>query len=264
MLTRVISGVVLALIVAVALVVNYSFAFPYFAMAFIAFCAAVATYELLYNTGVSRNIAVNIGAIICALLIQVNNFFELGYGFLIVYLYVLYVGICALKFHSTMNHFEILSSIAVPILISFTFNSIYTIINYGAVHVIMLINYSCVCDAGAYFCGTAFGKHKLSPNISKNKTVEGSIGGLITSIIVSIVVAVIAGKSKLIPVYILITAVLCIIGMIGDLFASVIKRSAGIKDYGNIIPGHGGIMDRFDSILLIAPLYAVILGVIGA
>ena len=116
---------------------------------------------------------------------------------------------------------------------------------------------------GAYFIGVNFGTHKLCPEISPKKTVEGALGGILSSIIISFLFTLIFNVNK---AYILIplTLVFCIIGMLGDLFASAIKRSVGIKDYGNLIPGHGGILDRLDSVLFIAPLlYAVIsLGVL--
>ena len=117
----------------------------------------------------------------------------------------------------------------------------------------MLLNFSSICDMGAYFVGVTCGKHKLCPEISPKKTVEGALGGILSSIIISFILTLIFSINK---AYVLIplTVLFCIIGMLGDLFASVIKRSVGLKDYGNLIPGHGGILDRFDSILLIAPV----------
>ena len=118
----------------------------------------------------------------------------------------------------------------------------------------LLVNFASVCDTGAYFVGSFLGKHKLCPNISPKKTVEGSIGGIAASLIVSPILAACYGSHGNLAVTLAMTVLLCIVGMMGDLFASVIKRRAGIKDYGNLIPGHGGILDRFDSMLLIAPI----------
>jgi len=108
-------------------------------------------------------------------------------------------------------------------------------------------------DTCAYFAGNLFGKRKLSPEISPNKTVEGFIGGIIGSVALTTIYSLLAniGFSWRI---ILLTILTSIVSQIGDLIASKIKRITGIKDYGNLIPGHGGILDRFDSIILTAPV----------
>ena len=110
---------------------------------------------------------------------------------------------------------------------------------------------------GAYFTGVTKGKHKLCPEISPKKTIEGAVGGIISSIVVTIVLALCFSKNLLAPM--LLTIPLCALGMIGDLFASAIKRSVDLKDYGDLIPGHGGILDRFDSILIIAHAMGVLI-----
>ncbi len=108
-------------------------------------------------------------------------------------------------------------------------------------------------DIMAYFTGYAFGKHKLCPNISPKKTIEGSVGGTLGSIILCGVFGFFFAKPLLI--HCLIIGLLGgIISQFGDLTASVFKRKMGIKDYGNLIPGHGGILDRFDSVLFTGPL----------
>ncbi len=108
-------------------------------------------------------------------------------------------------------------------------------------------------DIMAYFTGYAFGKHKLCPKISPKKTIEGSIGGTLGSVILCGVFGYFFAKPALI--HCLIIGVLGgVISQFGDLTASIFKRKMGIKDYGNLIPGHGGIMDRFDSVLFTAPL----------
>lgn len=109
-------------------------------------------------------------------------------------------------------------------------------------------------DAGAYYVGKNLGKHKLAPIISPGKTVEGSLGGITAAI----VVAVIARYSFVtqVPLWqiILLAVLMNIIGQMGDLFESLLKRGAGIKDAASIIPGHGGLLDRLDSIVFNAPL----------
>lgn len=111
-------------------------------------------------------------------------------------------------------------------------------------------------DTFAYFTGVTFGKNKLYPKISPNKTIEGSLGGIVGSTTSSLIAGIIfnnLGFSMPIIHYGIIGVLSGVMGQIGDLFASSIKRFCKVKDYGNIIPGHGGILDRFDSILFTAP-----------
>jgi phosphatidate cytidylyltransferase len=124
-----------------------------------------------------------------------------------------------------------------------------------------LFNFSSVCDMGAYFVGVTMGKHKLCPNISPKKTIEGAVGGIASSIVVSLILILAFGKTDMLIPTLVFTIPLCVLGMIGDLFASSIKRSVGLKDYGSLIPGHGGILDRVDSILMIAPLLYLLITV---
>ena len=143
---------------------------------------------------------------------------------------------------------------------------------YDAVFFILLI----LCfawggDTCAYFAGRAFGKHKLAPVVSPNKTVEGAIGGVIGSVVIGLLATIIysalSGRFDSLTVavtarhYIIIAAmgaVASVLGILGDLFASAVKRQVGIKDYGTIFPGHGGILDRFDSVMFIAPLVSIV------
>lgn len=113
-----------------------------------------------------------------------------------------------------------------------------------------------ITDTFAYFTGKAIGRRKLIPAVSPNKTVEGSLGGIVGCMAIMAVYGVyINGYIASIPLYhYLILGALCgIISQIGDLTASAVKRYVGIKDYGSIMPGHGGVLDRFDSILFVAP-----------
>jgi phosphatidate cytidylyltransferase len=107
-------------------------------------------------------------------------------------------------------------------------------------------------DTFAYFSGKLFGKHKLYPEVSPNKTIEGAIGGIIGCTILSLIFFDYLRINKYI--YIIIFSVSAsVFSMAGDLTASKIKRENGIKDFGNMLPGHGGILDRFDSVLFVAP-----------
>ena len=106
----------------------------------------------------------------------------------------------------------------------------------------------------AYFIGKNFGKHKISQNISPNKTLEGFIAGVISCVLViSIYVFLFNDKLNISILNLVFLSILTgVVGQIGDLIASSIKRFVEIKDFGNLIPGHGGILDRFDSILMIS------------
>ena len=120
-------------------------------------------------------------------------------------------------------------------------------------------------DAGAYFIGRRYGKHKLSPVVSPNKTLEGSLGGIAAAIIGMIIYAVILHVLKFRVNYLI--AILygflgSIAGSFGDLCFSVVKRQTGLKDYGNLIPGHGGVLDRFDSMVVVAPLMEALLTIL--
>jgi phosphatidate cytidylyltransferase len=109
-------------------------------------------------------------------------------------------------------------------------------------------------DSGAYFIGKAMGKKKLWPEISPNKTVEGSIGGVICALIVSNLFSFFTDIDASLLQLLVMTIVLSIFGQIGDLVESALKRHYNVKDSGNILPGHGGILDRFDSLLFVWPL----------
>ncbi len=113
-----------------------------------------------------------------------------------------------------------------------------------------------IADTGAYFTGVTLGKHKLCPEISPKKTVEGLVGGIVTTGLVY-TIAFSVFYSRFEPVFFAVGAVCAVIGTIGDLSASMVKRQIGFKDYGKIMPGHGGLMDRFDSVLFVLPTYFV-------
>ncbi|GGA62747.1 phosphatidate cytidylyltransferase [Ornithinibacillus halotolerans] len=118
-------------------------------------------------------------------------------------------------------------------------------------------------DTGAYFAGRAFGKHKLWPEISPNKTIEGAVGGIILAIIVGIVFDMIYEFPYNMLTIVFISVIVSIFGQIGDLVESAFKRHYDVKDSGNILPGHGGILDRFDSAIFVFPVLQLILQIIN-
>ncbi|MDF2699227.1 MAG: phosphatidate cytidylyltransferase [Haloplasmataceae bacterium] len=138
--------------------------------------------------------------------------------------------------------------------VGFSFQSLVYFLGQGIYQLLYIIFVAICTDTFAYFSGYFLGKHKLAPIISPKKTIEGAIGGtLATTIFVSIFAYynhIFDNKSVLFIV--IITLILSIISQFGDLIASVMKRQYKIKDYGNLFPGHGGVLDRLDSILFTA------------
>lgn len=116
-----------------------------------------------------------------------------------------------------------------------------------------------ITDTGAYFTGCFLGKHKLAPVLSPKKTIEGSVGGILATVLAffaySWVGCGLLGCEMNVLNLILTAVLLSVVSQFGDLGASAIKREMGIKDYGNIMPGHGGALDRFDSVLFVAPAF---------
>lgn len=113
-------------------------------------------------------------------------------------------------------------------------------------------------DIGAYMIGRQYGSRKLAPSISPNKTIEGSLGGVVCAVVVALIFLLIYPAKevfdKSLPIMLLFTAIFSMFGQFGDLVESAIKRFYGVKDSGNILPGHGGILDRFDSLLFVFPV----------
>ena len=134
---------------------------------------------------------------------------------------------------------------------------------YGRYAVLLIFIYSWLTDTGAYFTGCAIGKHKLAPTLSPKKTIEGFFGGIVTAVIGALIYVIILDKCFMIKIpnyWILLAASPVGAGLsaLGDLAASALKRHCGVKDFGKIFPGHGGMMDRFDSVVFVAPfVYAV-------
>ena len=113
-------------------------------------------------------------------------------------------------------------------------------------------------DSGTYFVGRKFGHKKLAPNVSPNKSLEGLYGGVVTSMLIVITVALLYLDMSFAEhiLFLILSVVTVFSSVLGDLFESMIKRRAGIKDSGRILPGHGGVLDRIDSLLAAAPIFA--------
>lgn len=150
----------------------------------------------------------------------------------------------------------VFSFVYLPVMLSFAY--MIRELPEGAFLVWFTIICSWVCDTCAYFTGVAIGKHKMAPVLSPKKSIEGAIGGVVGSAIVGFIFGYFAGPYMDIPGAMWLFPVLGAAGgafsQIGDLAASGIKRNKGIKDYGDLIPGHGGIMDRFDAFIFVTPV----------
>jgi phosphatidate cytidylyltransferase len=203
-------------------------------------------------------------------MVQTGNV-AMRYAFCLLCVLLLFIGL--IKYHKDMSMNKLFYMITTTMLSTLSMCCVVMLLRSSAVHG---VNYVVLClagawlgDSGAYFIGSKFGKTKLCPNISPKKTVEGAIGGVITVALVFVVYSLCykAFMAHFMDIdfnvhYITIAIIglVCgVLGIIGDLSASIIKRETGIKDFGKIMPGHGGFMDRFDSVLFVAPFMALTL-----
>ncbi len=129
--------------------------------------------------------------------------------------------------------------------------------NVGPKLVFFLLLVVWLGDAGAYYIGKQFGRHSLSPRISPKKTIEGGIGGLVVAVLTAVVIQFTFFRDFPLMHAVIAGVILSVAGLIGDLAESMWKRSAAVKDSGSLIPGHGGFLDRFDSIFFTAPILYV-------
>ena len=225
----------------------------------------VADYEILYNAaGIKSKAAITGAAVYSALAVfAIAGYTGKYVSFTAVtVIYCVYSAVMALYNHKDFSVKEITALIGMPVIISYAFSCLEGILNHnsGIYYLLLMLNFSSICDMGAYFVGVTCGKHKLCPEISPKKTVEGAIGGIVSSVIVALILIFAFDMTSKLAVTLILTVPFCILGMVGDLFASAIKRGAGIKDYGKLIPGHGGVLDRVDSILMIAPVLYLLIG----
>ncbi len=263
---RILSGVVMAVIVAAVLLLSIPFSIAI--TLFLGVICCVAVYEMLYNTKLVENkTVVAVSVVFAGMMKLAYTFRDLLKEYLngqnlteiLTVCFALFLIIYAVARHNSFTAKQMCFSFAMPVLLSYAFNSIeYIYLQSGLSFygLLMLVNFSCINDIGAYFIGSKFGRHKMTPVISPKKTVEGAVGGMAVSLAATVIIVALFNGLKfdiIMIKWLIATPVFCVIGIYGDLMASVIKRYAGIKDYSNVIPGHGGIMDRLDSILLIAP-----------
>ena len=269
---RVIFGVVGLIFVLLAL---YRFP-PIVLEAALATLSALATYELLGSTRLVRDRVM----LALAVLYSLTYAFSLStmakaqpysamlsHILLTVFLLALFARL--LQKHATVGAQEAacaaFGGICLPYLL-LSLIRIFQIPQIGPFLVLLPLVAAWGSDTCALFAGILFGKHKLAPVVSPKKTVEGAVGGVVGATV--IMLAVVAVFNRFTPVDIpffaaaVLGAVGAVIGQLGDLTFSVIKRQTGIKDYGHIFPGHGGLLDRFDSVIFVAPVVELVLQIL--
>ena len=227
-----------------------------------ALVCAVAAWELMFSTGLVRHLRLFIYSAIMAAAVSIWSFLGCPHG-LAVLLLLLYFGALAaelLAAHTALRFTKIsiaaFAGLVVPIFLTAMVR--LQMMENGRFLVLVPCVIAFTADSGAYFIGRAFGNHKLAPIVSPKKTVEGAIGGVACAVLGMIIYTLILRFGfgfNVNYVYAILYGVFGAVGSIlGDLFFSCIKRQVKIKDYGNILPGHGGVLDRFDSMSVVAPL----------
>ncbi|MDE5772399.1 MAG: phosphatidate cytidylyltransferase [Ruminococcus sp.] len=275
MLTRIISGAVGVVIMAVVLYFHNTIVLPIA----VALMIAVMLYELLRAVNMHRCVPVLIASEVCGIVMpfiydnfdilidvkkqsgnDIRRFSLVSFAVTLLCAFVIFVT--WLKKHKEIRYEQLFFTLAVMILVPQAMSTMIRIHNFdsndGLFLLIMALCGAWIADTGAYFTGVALGKHKLCPEISPKKTIEGFIGGILTTGIVYVVAfCVPSGRFNLkTALFIFIMGAVCaVIGTVGDLSASMVKRQIGFKDYGKIMPGHGGLMDRFDSVLFVLPTF---------
>ena len=228
---------------------------------------AVASYELLTVTGFVKHVRLNLYSAAMAFAVAMWSYCGMPYVWGMLGL----LAFTSLLFAEMMrNHVKIsmemlalclVAGVLIPHLLGAVVRVHMT--RMGRYFIMVPFVMALMPDSGAYFAGTFFGKHKLAPVLSPKKTVEGLIGGILAGILSMVIYALILNLGFGLKVNYLYALVFGLVGALGatfgDLCFSVIKRQIGIKDYGSVFPGHGGILDRFDSMVIVAPLAEALL-----
>ncbi len=265
MKVRTITGAVITLLFAVPCIFSEYIVYPLA----IALLATVAVFEMLKVLGFAGNFAVTFPTVLLAAELPACAYFcsetaggAKGYFALVgavLAVYMLYLfGYAVIKsgklsFSKTAELFAAMAYI----IASFTALSLLRYTEKGVFVFVIVFISSCICDIFAYFTGYLFGKHKLIPEISPKKTVEGAIGGTVFAVLGLLLYGFILDRlapsaEVNYPILAIYGFALAIVGQFGDLIASLIKREHGVKDYGRLFPGHGGVLDRFDSMMPIS------------
>lgn len=262
MKTRIIAGCVFGVVMALTF-----FIAPTWVRAItMALMVALASYELLHATGLVKEVRLNLYSAVMAALVAwwshgSGSALSLRVGIL-VYVLVLFAEL--LLSSGKLSFEKICYCLFSGLIMPFLLTALLRIRNRSFGWVLLFVPFimAYFSDMGAYFVGVFIGKHKMCPNISPKKTWEGLVGGIVCAVLGMLLYAFILNQNGKHFDY-LYAAVFGLIGslgsVVGDLTMSVIKRQTGIKDYGKLIPGHGGILDRFDSVMVTAPMAEILL-----
>lgn len=259
MKTRIISAMV-GLVILVAVLCLFETAVLDVAVAAL---SVMAVYEMINAVGLSKKKAFTGFCAVFAAFFSSAYYqtFSSVSGF-VEFIFAILVLIFVLTDHKEIKVEYAAFAFFFTIIIPRAFSTIILFRNYGEpvsyFLVMMSLAVAWLNDTCAYFSGYFFGKRKLCPEISPKKTVEGAIGGVFGDVVVCAILAFVfssvTGYSINWFSFVIFVPIGAVIAILGDLCASIIKRQFGVKDYGNIMPGHGGIMDRFDSWIFVAPM----------
>ena len=267
MLTRILAACVgLPLLLAVVL-----FLPPVATAILFALACGVAAYEMLWRTGILKHRRILAYTVVAAMANVMWSWLRAcsivsEQTLWLCALLGLFVYFCALFCELLAAHTELrFTAVCVALFSGFVYPFLIGALvrlrgmDGGKFYILVAFLLSMVADSGAYFVGRACGKHKLAPIVSPKKTVEGAVGGVVWNIVFLCLYTLLLNKCfGFTQVNYFYAAIYGVLGaaasIVGDLTLSVVKRQVGIKDYGNLIPGHGGILDRFDSTMLVAPL----------
>ncbi|WOC33585.1 MULTISPECIES: phosphatidate cytidylyltransferase [Caproicibacterium] len=258
----------LAILILMAAVVLCNARFPLALNFVIAVISVMAVWEISAALQLTRQIALVVPSMVLAAVLPfLSGLF--GQGF-VLFVYTVVLFSAMILYHSVITFREVAIIYSMTMLIPTALQSLVLLRElggtHGMFHVIVAIFAAWVADAGAYIFGSLFGKHKLCPSISPKKTVEGAIGGVIVDVLIMLLFGVIFQDiywNRTVHVNYFILGAIgffgALLSMLGDLSFSIIKRSCHIKDFSELIPGHGGILDRFDSVIFVAPFVCLLL-----
>lgn len=223
---------------------------------------AIGARELLHTTRLVRQPRLVWYAMLSAVVVCIWGWLGcpawLGFSWALVFFLLLALELLAS--HAALPFSEIACTAFAGLLMPLLLSALLRIrcMDDGVFFVLMPLVLAFVADSGAYFAGRFFGRHKLAPVISPKKTVEGAVGGVVCTVAFVALYGLVLQEAFGFTVNYAAALIYGVLGstvsIVGDLTYSVIKRQVGIKDYGNVLPGHGGILDRFDSMSVVAPL----------
>lgn len=229
--------------------------------------AAIAAYELLVGTGILKNMRLFAYCAVSAFWCVLWCGLGIGYAWLLLGILVFWIAMFAELMASNMKlpFDKIAVCFFAGVVLPLLFGAIVRIhsTQEGRAFVLIPFVLAFMSDTGAYFVGLKFGKHKLAPVISPKKTIEGVVGGVLGAVVGMMLYCLFLeaffGFEANYLFGLIYAVVGSLAGVFGDLSFSVIKRQVKIKDYGNLIPGHGGILDRFDSMMIVGPVAEILL-----